>query len=139
MLSCFLITAVNVRLHTLLATVRYHIPEMRTLMRGSCWVELYRPEFGYFVALFHFCKNDNTAHLHSLGRIKKTCEPASLTQPEQFTCCNKAINYIFFYFLFDRNWSDHVKDTDLQWKREKPFGFQIFLCGWFCPVLFVYI
>lgn len=33
------------------------------------------------------------------GRIKNTWEPASFTEPEQFTCCNKPINYLFFYMI----------------------------------------
>lgn len=55
--------------------------------------------------------------------IKKTWEPASLTEPEQFTCCNKAINYIFLHFLFNKNWSD----TLICRERERESTYQPFV------------
>lgn len=41
-------------------------------------------------------------------RLKKTWEPASLTEHDQFTCHNKAVNYIFFYFIKIENQSDVI-------------------------------
>lgn len=68
------------------------------------------------------------------GIQKRTWESASLKN--LFTCCNKAINYIFLYFI------EIVQVTSMTLifrEKEKRLwiSYHVFLCEWLCPIQFV--
>lgn len=97
--------------------------------------ELYRPEFMllHFSVVKMIIQQSFTHMVHVI--TKNTWEPASRTEPEQFTCCNKVINYIFLYFLFHRNWSVTLtcrEKIETFWSPNQSFMWQ----AWSCTVCY---